>query len=167
MKPVNLIQKIVSGGQTGADQGALLAAKKCAIKTGGFAPKGWKTEAGANPSLCLTYNLVECNSDDYAERTEKNVKTTDLTLIFSDRNSKGSLLTKSICDKKGKPYLMLSTLAWNEETDLSVTELLHNVYKEKNRPLFLNIAGNRESVSPGIKNRVAEILERLLNGYKV
>ena len=40
------IFKIISGGQTGADKGGLIAAKKANIKTGGIAPKGFMTEAG-------------------------------------------------------------------------------------------------------------------------
>ena len=36
--------KIISGGQTGADMGGLLAAKDLGIRTGGWMPKGWLTE---------------------------------------------------------------------------------------------------------------------------
>src|SRR5262249_6057013 len=42
-----MIGKVISGGQTGVDQVALRAAKACGIPTGGWAPKGWRTEDGA------------------------------------------------------------------------------------------------------------------------
>jgi len=42
---------VVSGGQTGVDQAALRAARASGIATGGWAPKGWATEAGPAPWL--------------------------------------------------------------------------------------------------------------------
>jgi hypothetical protein len=41
-----MIEKVMSGGQTGADHGGLRAARRCGIATGGWAPRGWLTEAG-------------------------------------------------------------------------------------------------------------------------
>ena len=43
--------KIVSGGQTGVDLGALKAAKISGVNTGGCLPKGCKIESGSDPSL--------------------------------------------------------------------------------------------------------------------
>lgn len=53
-----MIERVISGGQTGADQAALRAARACGIPTGGWAPRGWLTEDG--PSLWLAeWGLVE------------------------------------------------------------------------------------------------------------
>lgn len=41
-----MIKKIISGGQTGADQAALDVAIKLGIPHGGWIPKGRKTEDG-------------------------------------------------------------------------------------------------------------------------
>ena len=38
--------KIVSGAQTGVDQGGLLAAIDLGLEWGGWVPKGWRTEIG-------------------------------------------------------------------------------------------------------------------------
>jgi Circularly permutated YpsA SLOG family len=54
-----VIARIITGGQTGADQGGLRAARAAGIATGGFAPKGWATETGAAPWLA-EFGLVEC-----------------------------------------------------------------------------------------------------------
>ncbi|MDM8542637.1 putative molybdenum carrier protein [Desulfococcaceae bacterium HSG9] len=75
-----VLQKIVSGGQTGADQGALDAAISLGIDHGGWLPKGRKTENGALPS---NYNLKEMDSAHYAKRTLQNVIDSDGTLIIS------------------------------------------------------------------------------------
>ena len=60
-----LLLKIISGGQTGADTGGLIAAQKAGIRTGGCAPKGFITEDGSNPELGSVYGLYESNSDQY------------------------------------------------------------------------------------------------------
>ena len=44
-----MLQKIISGGQTGADRAALDAAIEFEIPHGGWIPKGWKTEDGVLP----------------------------------------------------------------------------------------------------------------------
>jgi hypothetical protein len=46
-----MLTKIISGGQTGSDQGGLEAGQKLGLETGGWIPKGWLTEIGANPEL--------------------------------------------------------------------------------------------------------------------
>ena len=51
--------QIISGGQTGADQGALRAALDLGISTGGVAPKGYKTETGPHQVLPYVYGLPE------------------------------------------------------------------------------------------------------------
>jgi hypothetical protein len=45
------IVKVISGGQTGADQGGLVAARTLKIETGGTAAKGWLTEDGPKRKL--------------------------------------------------------------------------------------------------------------------
>ena len=56
-------EKIISGGQTGADMGALLAARELGIPTGGVAPKGWLTENGPQEELLRNFGLIECEED--------------------------------------------------------------------------------------------------------
>ena len=75
-----MINKIISGGQTGADIGGLLAAKELNIPTGGTAPKGYRTELGSNFDLCDIFNLSEHSSDKYPPRTAANVKNSDGTV---------------------------------------------------------------------------------------
>ena len=51
--------KIVSGGQTGADRGALLAALQAGLACGGWCPDGRLAEDGRVPDEDLTRLLVE------------------------------------------------------------------------------------------------------------
>jgi hypothetical protein len=78
-------KKIISGGQTGADQAALDVAIKLNIPHGGWIPKGRKTEAGLLPEK---YQLQEMTSVSYPLRTEKNV-------IDHDRKFKSCRIRKS------------------------------------------------------------------------
>jgi len=77
-----MLSKIISGGQTGADQGGLEAAKILGVETGGRVPLGFKTEIGPMPDLGPQFGLVELVSGEYAPRTRYNVVDSDGTIIF-------------------------------------------------------------------------------------
>jgi len=86
------IEKIVSGGQTGADRAALDFAIKNNIHHGGWIPKSRLTEEGPLPTH---YQLWEMETRSYAKRTEQNVIDSDGTLILSHGElSGGSDLTR-------------------------------------------------------------------------
>jgi hypothetical protein len=74
-----MLKKIISGGQTSADQAALDAAIKLGIAHGGWIPKGRTTETG---TLAENYNLQEMPTDDYSKCIEQNVKDSKGTLII-------------------------------------------------------------------------------------
>jgi len=75
-----MLQKITSGGQTGADRAALDLAIELNILHRGCIPKGCKTEDGVLPNK---YQLQEMPSAGYPKRTEQNVFDSDGTLILS------------------------------------------------------------------------------------
>lgn len=73
--------KIVSGGQTGVDRGALQAAMSLGLDWGGWAPKGWRAEDGKIPAL-YREKMKEHPSANYLGRTRRNVLEADATLIL-------------------------------------------------------------------------------------
>jgi predicted Rossmann-fold nucleotide-binding protein len=78
-----MIERLVSGGQTGVDRAALDVAIACGIPHGGWCPRGRISEAGPIPAH---YQLTETDSFKYWVRTERNVIDSDATLIlFCDR----------------------------------------------------------------------------------
>jgi Circularly permutated YpsA SLOG family len=95
-----VIEKVLTGGQAGADQGALRVARAAIIATGGDAPRGWMTEAGAAPWLG-GYGLVECEIPGYPARTEANVRSCDAVLWFWDPTTLGGKLTLEWCHHAG------------------------------------------------------------------
>src|SRR4051794_27102312 len=98
--------KVVSGGQTGADQAGLRAAKAAGIETGGWAPLGWETEDGPAPWLA-SFGLEECPRRGYQARTEANSRDSDGTLWFGSTDRQGYGATVAACRKHGKPCLIV------------------------------------------------------------
>lgn len=80
---------VISGGQTGADQAALFAAKDCDLVTGGWAPKDYFTLDGLAPWL-KQYGLKEMSDRNYVARSIKNVQDSDATVAFRTHLSSGT-----------------------------------------------------------------------------
>lgn len=146
---------VISGGQSGADQAALRAAKALGFKTGGYAPQEFMTEDGPKPFLGVQYGLTEWPSLDYAERTELNVLASDGTVVFGHR-SQGSNLTERLCKENGKPCL------WLKEYQAHNQQMKFRLWLIRNNIKTLNVAGNRESRSRGIGVSVEKFLLEVL-----
>ncbi len=155
------LRKIVSGGQTGADQGALAACVQKKFPYGGWVPKGRRTERGKVPKQ---YRMRQHWSRHYPPRTEKNVVDSDGTVVFTfGKADGGSLLTIDFAKKHGRPWLAV---------DLEQPGAALKVERWMKRRLpdgaVLNVAGSRRSKAPGIhmavKRVVADVLERAGRG---
>jgi predicted Rossmann-fold nucleotide-binding protein len=150
-----MLHKIISGGQTGADQAALDVAIEKGIPHGGWIPKGRKTEKGRLP---LCYRLKEINTIDYAQRTELNVMDSDATLLFSHGALEGgSTLTQTLAKKHHKPCLHMNL---NEISENKVTGII-SLWLQTWNVRILNVAGPRESEDPLIYDSVKKILRTL------
>jgi hypothetical protein len=159
---------VISGGQTGADIGGLRAARRVGIATGGWAPKGYMTERGPMPYLLGTvYSLEEHPSPHYPPRTALNIFSSDMTLIFADRLDGGSALTRDMCFKMKKPVFHIAPCDYDVE-GLDHLSALVDVWKwvERQPHDIINIAGNRESKSPGIGVRTTDFLVKLFRTMK-
>jgi len=142
---------IISGGQRGADHGGLVAAALAGICTGGWAPKGFRTEAGPDPSL-REFGLSETDTADYRKRTLANIQDSDATvLLASNPDSAGSKQTLQFAKNAGKPILTVDPFAEDASAQIATFLRLH-------RPLTVNVAGNRESVCPGIFAQTVAVL---------
>ena len=158
------ISVVISGGQTGADRGALDFSIKNRINYGGWCPLGRRAEDGIIPSC---YILKETNNCYYPARTRMNIRDSDATIIFSSNiNSKGSLLTIKFCIEMKKPYhiVILDKNKIDNLDSINIKNINNNLLKwlNKEKPEILNIAGTRESHCFGIQKVVAYILEMIL-----
>lgn len=142
---MTFIQKVISGGQTGADQGGLMAAWDRGIVTGGAAPEGWRTSIGFTP-LLEVLGLHRVEATNYRERTFCNVRDSDATLLFGfDLKSAGSKQTYDMAISRGRPvfrFVFTSIDLWDAtyipQLEQALGFLLHH------RPKTVNVAGNRD-----------------------
>jgi len=152
-----MLAKIVTGGQTGADQAGLDVAMKLNIPYGGWIPKGRLTEDGPLPEY---YQLQEMSTDCYKKRTEQNVIDSDGTVIFSHgKLSGGSALTVKFAQKHAKPWLHLDM----KKMSLIYARRLLKSWIIDNGLKTLNVAGPRASGDPEIYNTVTQVLGSALH----
>jgi hypothetical protein len=148
-----MVERIVSGGQTGVDRAALDVALELGLACGGWCPKGRRAEDGPIPER---YPLRETTSSRYPQRTKANVLDSDGTLILT-RNSLagGTALTIQIAHAKGKPCWIADLTRSPDPADVRNWCLTRQIR-------ILNVAGPRESEKPGIYEQAAEFLRAVL-----
>ncbi len=147
-----VIEKIVSGGQSGADRAARDWALAKGVPHEGWCPRGRKAEDGA---ISAESRLRETPTGGYIVRTEWNVRDSDATVIFSiaAKLSGGSLVTHRFAKRHRRPCLHLS----REATPDPAGELA--AFAERYGVRVLNVAGPRASGEPEIAAFVGEVLE--------
>lgn len=139
------LKQVISGGQTGADRAALIAAKATGIPTGGWMPRGFRAQDGPRPEFAELYGIREHASEHYPPRTTLNVKESDATLRFATEwESRGEVLTLSMIHRYVKPHLDVTPGGTVSPTDVAA-------WLAENDIRVLNVAGNTERTSPGIE----------------
>lgn len=153
--------RIISGAQTGADQGALRAAKALGLLTGGYMPRGWCTDDGPSPNFESLYGMRQTTSSYYPQRTRMNVIESDGTLIWGRLNSPGCLLTLKYCEQYGKPHF---SCVWTGPLSFAqgTPDKMFLGWLRMNSIRTLNVAGNREKTNPGINEAVYQFLTSVL-----
>jgi hypothetical protein len=150
--------KIISGGQTGVDRAALDVALELGLPCGGWCPRGRLAEDGRIPDR---YPLAEHPSDAFPPRTRANIEDADGTAVLlarsADRQGGGTALTLRLAAASGKPYFVGYV---NDPRDALA---LRN-WLADNRVTVLNVAGPRETKSPGIRAAAVAFLRTLLGG---
>lgn len=171
------IPRIISGGQTGVDQGALDFAIAFRLSYGGWAPQGWITEDGLVPdqyrgNARLKDGLRQSNPvghgqnklkpvEAYKRRTKRNIDESDGTLILCQNqeqfdSSIGTKLTWDYAEKVEKPHLLICPGQPGSADSKEVADwIIENEIKT------LNVAGPRESRAKGIQHQTALDLKRI------
>ncbi|HEU5312240.1 MAG TPA: putative molybdenum carrier protein [Candidatus Udaeobacter sp.] len=134
--------KIISGGQTGVDRAALDVALKHGIDSSGWCPTGRLDEFGRIPDR---YPLKELENGGFTERTLRNVKDSDGTLIiYPGKLGGGTEQTVHFCVEQGRPHELID--ASNTSTE-KAAQLIADFVRE-NKIDVLNVAGPRQSEWP-------------------
>jgi hypothetical protein len=104
MSPI--VEKVISGGQDGADLAGLMTARFLGIPTGGHMPKGYITRSGKHPDYKTKFNIEEHGSPAYPPRTQANVANSDGTIRLAvNFNSPGERCTLKYILQHKKPYI--------------------------------------------------------------
>jgi hypothetical protein len=148
-----VIERIVSGGQTGVDRAALDTALALGLPCGGWCPRGRLAEDGP---IDPRYPLRETPSADYPQRTEWNVRDSDGTLVLTrGRPTGGTAFTISLARRQRRPLLVLDLAEGPDPSEV-------RGWLEAEGITVLNVAGPRESLQPGIRDEARGFLQEAL-----
>jgi Circularly permutated YpsA SLOG family len=131
------LTKIVSGGQTGVDRGALDAALAAGFPCGGWCPADRRAEDGPIPQR---YPLTPLPGAGYRQRTQQNLIDRDGTaILFYGTLSGGTKLTRDSCMRAKKPFVVLDAKLISESAAAAAIVR----FVDENEIQVLNVAGPR------------------------
>ena len=149
--------KIISGGQTGVDRAALDVALKHGIDSGGWCSTGRLDEFGRIPDR---YPVKELQAGGFTERTLRNVKDSDGTvIIYPGKLSGGTEQTVRFCVEQRRPHELIDVS--NASTE-KAAHLIANFVRE-NEIDILNVAGPRQTEWPEGYEYASRALDLFLN----
>ena len=133
------LKKIVSGGQTGVDRGALDAALELGFLCGGWCPGDRMAEDGR---IDDRYPVVELTGAGYRQRTRQNVIDSDGTLvIYNGELAGGTRETVRFCERLGRPFAALDASTVDETAMVKQAQ----AFVAAHGIAVLNVAGPRAS----------------------
>jgi hypothetical protein len=153
-----MLRKIVSAGESGANQAGWRVARAFGLVTGGWMPKGFLTASGPHPEFALEWGAAELATEIEPGCIERNVRDSDATFWFGKTTTLAAQTTVKACLTFDKPVIPVSPGASFEPSQVAkwITDTKTKV---------LNVAGNREHEEPGIGDQVeaflGEVLEEL------
>jgi hypothetical protein len=154
---MQILRRIISGGQTGVDRGALDATLAAGFPAGGYCPAGRTAEDGLIPDR---YPLTELDRGGPLERTLMNVAESDGTaILYFEALSGGTEKTLEACLFLRRPYLLI-------DAELCLPEAAaHRIrdFCKTHRIEVLNVAGPRASEWDDGFDFVRETISELLS----
>ena len=151
-----VLQKLISGGQTGADRAALDAALALGFPCGGWCPEGRLAEDGP---LKAGYPLEVLLGAGYRKRTIRNLTDADGTAIFHFGAITGG--TKLTLDKSiqlDRPHVLID----GQKTSRPRAVEMVVSFIDEHGIKVLNVAGPRESGAPGMYQYVLSVMRSVL-----
>ena len=161
------ILAVISGGQTGADQGALEAALEKSVLCGGWCPRGRRAERGKIPRR---FPVIELEDEEYPLRTLANIRSSHATLVFTrgDGRTVGTAKTIRMAYAENKHCLVVNLDQGADAAYVRIYRWMDQLKVEATLgDLVLNVAGPRESKRSGIQAQVFKVMCEVLDVYGV
>jgi hypothetical protein len=162
-----MLRKILTGGESGAEQAAWRAASAFGIAVGGWIPEGFPTDDGPRPEFAELYGSIELPTDNSAAPTEQNIHDSDATLWFGDTTTEEAQTTVEACIRLGKTCMFIyptaafapaNVAAWLRDGKIQTLTVLLPVERQS-RAGFARTENSQEN--PGRASRWAQSIVRV------
>ena len=162
------IAALRSGGQSGADRGAMDAALSCGIPTVGWCPAGgWAEDYPEPPGVLALYpDMIETPSREPIQRTEWNIRDSTCCLVFRapDRSaSPGTEAGNAFNERYDTPcfdFALGDAQTYDEQLDRAYEWL--NGFEGS---IVFGVGGPRESEYPGMRDLAFDLVKKLLQRF--
>jgi hypothetical protein len=151
-----MLKQIISGAQTGADQGALDAAINLGFPHGGWTLKGRQTEDGILPDRFYLHEMV---TGSYPKCIKKNVLCSDGTVIITHGELNGrTSFAKKCAQKHDRPFIHINLR--NTSASQAASEI-HSWIVEHDIEI-MNVTGSQTGNDPEIYKDIVYIIESVI-----
>ncbi len=167
-----MLEKVISAGQTGANEAGLATAKRFGLQTGGWMPMDWETADGPRPDFEKLYGM-RMHSQGTRERMATNVRISDGTIRFATSfQSSNEKLALFWAREHRKPHfdvdlaappdpqLVIDWIKANEIKSLHVTGSTESkAARKKTKGVFTQVSEFLEAVFIGLGHKAVEVPE--------
>jgi hypothetical protein len=156
-----MIKKMITGGQSGAEQAARRVAIAFGVPTGGWKSNERASEGEPDPHPAGTQDLAETAPTSQPSPVELNVRGADATLWFGETTTASANAVVEACQRFGKQCMPVYPAAKLEPSHVAT-------WIGKSHIRTLNVTGSREAEEPGSGARVERFLRQVLEqlGHK-
>jgi len=142
-----MIERVISGGQTGADRIAWRVAQAFGIPTGGAMLWGFRAEDGRHGDFAQIYGAYQLPTITHTAHLFANVRDSDGTIWFGRTDSLMGRAALETCERLGRPCRIVPL----DGEPVDPPDVVRWIAGHQIR--ILNVAGNRESLEPALTER--------------
>ena len=161
------IVEVRSGGQSGADRGAMDAAQQYGVSVSGWCPAGgWAEDLPESPGVLALYpQMIETPSSDVAQRTEWNIRDSTCCIVLNTcarSTSPGTDIGYKFYEKYGTPNFEI-VIDGSESVDAQVGRACAWLHSLADDAIVLGVGGPRASEYPEIYDIAFHVVESILS----
>ena len=163
------IVEVRSGGQSGADRGAMDAAQNCGVIVSGWCPAGgWAEDYPTPPGVLALYpQMIETPSSDVAQRTEWNIRDSSCCIALNTRAkgiSRGTDIGYALYEKYDVPYFEI-IIDNPSSIDEQIAQACAWLQDLDDNALVVSVGGPRASEFPGVYDIAYHVVETILKAF--